>query len=53
MSTKYIVRQPIKDLENHIVGYEIQYYGENQAFGGEDAAANDHHAADEKDPPAV
>lgn len=46
MSTKYIVRQPIKDLENHIVGYEIQYYGENQAFGGEDAAANDFAAAD-------
>ena len=46
MSTKYIVRQPIKDLENHIVGYEIQYYGENQAFGGEDAAPNDFAAAD-------
>ncbi|MFQ9917551.1 MAG: hypothetical protein ACLRWQ_15230 [Flavonifractor plautii] len=33
MSSKYIVRQPIKDQANQIIGYEIQYYGENQAFG--------------------
>lgn len=47
MSSKYIVRQPIKDLENHIVGYEIQYYGENQAFGSEgEKASNDFAAAD-------
>ena len=47
MSSKYIVRQPIKNRENRIVGYEIQYYGENNAFGGEDsAAANDFAAAD-------
>ena len=47
MSSKYIVRQPIKNLDNHIVGYEIQYYGENSAFGGDDsAAANDFAAAD-------
>lgn len=32
MSNKYIVRQPIKDKENKIIAYEIQYYGENQAF---------------------
>ena len=47
MSSKYIVRLPIKDRDNHIIGYEIQYYGENSAFGGGDsAAANDFAAAD-------
>lgn len=47
MSSKYIVRQPIKDRNNKIVGYEIQYYGENNAFGGGDAeTANDFAAAD-------
>ena len=38
MSSKYIVRQPIKDPANHIVGYEILYHGENQAFGSGDSA---------------
>ena len=38
MSSKYIVRQPIKDRNNRIVGYEIQYYGENSAFGGDGEA---------------
>ena len=46
MSSKYIVRQPIKDRENHIIGYEIQYYGENSAFGGDNAVENDFAAAD-------
>lgn len=47
MSSKYIVRQPIKDAGNKIVGYEIQYHGENQAFsGGDPATANDFAAAD-------
>ena len=47
MSNKYIVRQPIKDGENKIIGYEIQYHGENQAFGGDKSApANDFAAAD-------
>lgn len=46
MSSKYIVRLPIKDRDNHIIGYEIQYHGENHAFGGEDGAANDFAAAD-------
>ncbi|MCI5928809.1 MAG: HDOD domain-containing protein [Pseudoflavonifractor capillosus] len=47
MSSKYIVRQPIKNQENRIIGYEIQYHGENNAFGGENgAAANDFAAAD-------
>lgn len=46
MSSKYIVRQPIKDRDNRIVGYEIQYHGENSAFGGDSAAASDFAAAD-------
>ena len=50
MSSKYIVRVPIKDPDNHIIGYEIQYYGENHAFGSDDGAApsssNDFAAAD-------
>ena len=35
MSNKYIVRQPIKDANGNILGYEILYHGENQAFTGE------------------
>ena len=47
MNSKYIVRQPIKDAENRIIGYEIQYYGENQAFsGGDGPGASDFAAAD-------
>ena len=46
MSSKYIVRQPIKDGQNKIIGYEIQYHGENQAFGGGDSTASDFAAAD-------
>lgn len=46
MSSKYIVRLPIKDRDNHIIGYEIQYHGENSAFGGDGATANDFAAAD-------
>lgn len=46
MSSKYIVRVPIKDQDNHIIGYEIQYYGENHAFGGEESTSNDFAAAD-------
>lgn len=46
MSSKYIVRVPIKDRDNHIIGYEIQYYGENHAFGGEESTSNDFAAAD-------
>ena len=44
MSNKYIVRQPIKNAESKIIGYEIQYHGENQAFS--DMAATDFAAAD-------
>ena len=38
MSNKYIVRQPIKDADSSVIGYELLYYGENQAFG-EDSAS--------------
>ena len=31
---KYIVRQPIRNAQKQTIGYEILYYGENQAFGG-------------------
>ena len=39
-SQKYIVRQPIKDAQGSILGYEILYHGENQAFGGEGEGNN-------------
>lgn len=32
MGNKFVVRQPIRDAENKTIGYEILYYGENQAF---------------------
>ena len=40
---KYIVRQPIKDMQGNIIGNEIVYHGESQAYGGEE---NDFAAAD-------
>lgn len=45
MSNKYIVRQPIKDSASKIIGYEILYYGENQAYGDTDSS-NEFAAAD-------
>lgn len=45
MSNKYIVRIPIKNADNKIVGYEIQYYGENQAFGSDKATTSEEFAA--------
>ena len=43
--SKYIVRQPIKDLQGRAIGYEIRYHGENNAYGdeggGQDFAAAD------------
>ncbi|WP_312942653.1 HDOD domain-containing protein [Oscillibacter sp.] len=38
MSNKYIVRQPIKDADSSVIGYELLYYGENQAFGDDSAS---------------
>ena len=35
MSSKYIVRQPIKDAAGTIIGYEILYHGENEAFSND------------------
>ena len=32
---KYIVRQPIKDMQGNIIGNEIVYHGESQAYGDE------------------
>ena len=54
MSSKYIVRQPIKDINGKILGYEILYHGENEAFssastnaGSTDGShANDYASAD-------
>lgn len=46
MSSKYIVRQPIKDVAGDILGYEILYHGENQAFGDDSRNANEFAAAD-------
>ena len=49
MSSKYIVRQQIKDAKGTVVGYEILYHGENQAFGGdvsEGSVSNEFAAAD-------
>ncbi len=33
MASKYIVRCPIKDVQSQIIGYELLYHGENQAYG--------------------
>ncbi len=46
MASKYIVRQPIKDIAGKIIGHEILYYGENQAFSGEPSQASEFAAAD-------
>ncbi len=46
MSSKYIVRQQIKDREGNILGHEILYHGDNQAFTGETNPTNDYAAAD-------
>ncbi|MEY8387105.1 HDOD domain-containing protein [Oscillospiraceae bacterium 38-13] len=46
MSSKYIVRQPIKDPSGKILGYEIMYFGENQAFTSDNAQASEFASAD-------
>ncbi|MBR2895693.1 MAG: HDOD domain-containing protein [Oscillospiraceae bacterium] len=46
MSSKYIVRQQIKDAKGSIVGYEILYHGENQAFTGDSNVSSEFAAAD-------
>ena len=39
-NSKYIVRQPVKDLKGGIIGYEITYYGENQAYASEEGSSD-------------
>ena len=51
MGSKYIVRQPIKDAAGEILGYEILYHGENQAFIGDAGAANEFAAAEQHKKP--
>ena len=46
MSSKYIVRQPIKDPGGAILGHEILYHGENQAFTTENPQAKEFASAD-------
>ena len=48
MSSKYIVRQPIKDCNKKTIGYEIRYHGENHAFsdGERSVTVTDFAAAD-------
>lgn len=46
MSEKYIVRLPIKNLDGTIIGYEIMYHGENQAFTSSRESENEYAAAD-------
>lgn len=45
MSSKYIVRQQIKDAKGAIIGYEILYHGDNQAFTTDNDPGKDHAAA--------
>lgn len=45
MNTKYIVRQPIKDVEGTILGHEILYHGENQAFSNDGSTSRTEFAA--------
>ena len=45
--SKYIMRQQIKDPKGNIIGYEILYHGENQAFSDENPnTVNEFAAAD-------
>ena len=44
-NSKYIGRQPIKDLQGKILGYEIRYAGEDKAYDGGERG-NDFAAAD-------
>ena len=42
---KYIVRQPIKDLQGKAIGYEIRYHGENNAYGSDESGGGQDFAA--------
>lgn len=41
---RYMVRQPIKDMDSHILGYEIMYSSGHEAYSGE--GGNDASAAE-------
>lgn len=45
-NSKFIVKQPIKNSQSQIIGYEILYHGENRLYGGDDTRENDFAAAD-------
>ena len=34
-ANKYVVRQPIKDLQGTVLGYEIRYTGESAGYAGD------------------
>ncbi|MDE7261208.1 MAG: diguanylate phosphodiesterase, partial [Oscillospiraceae bacterium] len=34
-ASKYVVRQPIKDAQGKILGYEVRYSGEDAGYAGE------------------
>lgn len=44
-NNKFIVRQPIKDVKGTILGYEILYHGENEAFSVEGTTSSNEYAA--------
>lgn len=46
MNGKYIVRLPIKDREGKIVGYEIKYNGDQEAYSQENSSESEYAAAD-------
>ena len=46
MGSKYIVRHPIKNVDGDIIGHEILYHGENQAFSVEASPVKEFAAAD-------
>ena len=45
MGNKFIVRQPIKDANGSILGYEILYHGENEAFSVDGVTSSNEYAA--------
>ena len=46
-TNNYIVRQPIKNLSNQVIGHEILYYGENELYGGLSGASGSDGAVNE------
>ena len=46
MSNRYIVRQPIRNAEDEIIGYEMVYHGGSQAYSTDGDAQREYAAAD-------